>query len=198
MARRVLAVVAATMIWSMASGATAQTTSTSSTSTSSTSSSSTTSTSTTVTPTTSTTLANFCAGRVCTGRPPPAFLAGVNGEVALEEDSSCWSTPLPNAPGHVVGLCGDELDKVPDPILRIRAGETLTLRFGAAMTPTSIVLHRGTQSTPISAGNPARFVANLPVGVHEVFFSTRWYQGDASYLVRLDVRAAPRPLALTG
>ena len=148
--------------------------------------------------TTSTTFPNVCAGRTCTDRPPPAFLAGATGEVALEEGSYCWKSPIPNTEGHVMGLCGDTLAKVPDPILVVRAGETLTLRFGGAMTPTEVVLRRGEQSTSLPAGNPVRFVTNLPAGVHEVYFSTRWHQGDAVYLVRLDVRSAPRPLALTG
>ena len=193
MRARAAAVAVAGMIWSISSGATAQTTSTTSTSTSST-----TTTSTTITPTTSTTFPALCAGRVCTDRPPPAFLAGVNGEVALEEGSHCWTPPVPNTQGQHLFLCADELAKVPDPILRVRAGETLTLRFGAAMTPTAVAFRRGEQSTALTAGNPVRFPANLPVGVHELYFSTRWHQGDAAYLVRLDVRAAPRPLALTG
>ena len=206
MKRRVAALVAAGMLWSIASQATAQTTTTSSSTTSSSTTSSTTSSSTTSTSTTSTTIAdvNPCAGRQCTENPPAAFLAGVNGEVRLDEGSYCWSSPTPNAQGQFSARCVDKIARTPDAVLRVRAGEHLTLRF-AAMAPTEVSLERNGQSRALTAGNPVRFVADLPVGVHEVRFFTKWAQGSASHAVRLDVRAAttaptsdPRPLALTG
>ena len=193
MTRRTMAVFLVCVAWSTAATAAAQTTSTSTSSTSTSSSSTSTSTS-----TTSTTVPNPCAGRVCTDAPPPAFLAGVNGEVRLDDGSYCWQVPSPTVPGGFTGLCLDKIAKVPDALLRVQAGETLTLRFGAAMTPTVVTLELGTQQAPLAAGNPVRFVADLPVGIHEVRVFTRWPQGDASYTVRLDVRAAPRPIALTG
>ena len=206
MKRRVAALVAAGMLWSIASHATAQTTTTSSSTTSSSTTSSTTSSSTTSSSTTSTTIAdvNPCAGRQCTETPPAAFLAGVNGEVQLDEGGYCWSSPGPNAQGQFSARCVDKIAKTPDAVLRVRAGETLTLRF-AAMAPTEVSLETNGQSWALTAGNPVRFVADLPVGVHEVRFFTKWAQGSASHAVRLDVRAAttaptsgPRPLALTG
>ena len=206
MKRRVAALVAAGMLWSIASQATAQTTTTSSSTTSSSTTSSTTSSSTTSTSTTSTTIAdvNPCAGRQCTESPPAAFLAGVNGEVQLDEGGYCWSSPAPNAQGQFSARCVDKIAKTPDAVLRVRPGETLTLRF-AAMAPTEVSLERNGRSRAITAGNPVRFVADLPVGVHEVRVFTKWAQGSASHAVRLDVRAAttapvsdPRPLALTG
>jgi hypothetical protein len=106
-------------------------------------------------------------------------------------------------PGGFVGICADVFDRDPKALLVVRAGETLGLRFDTVLAPTFVQLDRGVQSTQITPGNPARFVADLPVGVHAVHFFTRWSQGDASYSVRLDVRAPttaqdPRPLALTG
>ena len=184
-------------------GAGAQTTTTTST----TSSSTTTSVvilTTTSTSTTSTTFPNPCAGgRPCADRPPDALLSGVSGEVRLDRGSSCWTRPNPDLPGGFVSLCADVFDRVPDSLLVVRVGETLSLRFDTTMTPTFLQLERGGQATQLTPGNPARFAATLPVGVHVVHFFTRWSQGDAGYSVRLDVRAAttaspPRVLALTG
>jgi hypothetical protein len=187
MKRRTAALLTACMGWSVASMAGAQTTSTS---TSNSTSSSTTSTSTTV--------VNPCAGQICTDRPPPAFLSGPNGEVALDEGGSCWRSPQPNAAGQLTAVC---VDKVPsgDPValLVVTAGETLTLRFGS-MVPTEVVFVDDGRSTALTPGNPIRLDANLSVGIHRIAVLTRWLQGDASYGLRLDVRTAGRPLALTG
>ena len=186
MHRRVVAVLVAGLALWCAAGAGAQTTTTSTTSTTSS------------TATTSTTIANPCTGQVCTAEPPAAFLAGSRGEVALERGSYCWQTFTPNPQGLVGGLCADRAAFDPDARLVVASGETLSLRF-SAMTPTQILLQRGETSTPLTAGNPARFVVNLPIGVHTVAFFTRWLQGDASYYVRLDVRAASTGrIALTG
>lgn len=175
--------------------ATAQTTSTSSTSTSTTSSPTT---STTTVPTTSTTRAHPCTGQVCTESPPAAFLSGRNGEVALDRGSFCWMSPTPNG----VGRCVDVFHREPEAQLVVQAGEPLTLRFGA-LSPTAVSLQRENSSTPLTAGNPVRFVADLPVGSHVIGFFTRWVQGDASYGVRLIVRRATTPtggvrISLTG
>jgi hypothetical protein len=198
MTRRTVAALVACVSWAVAPGAGAQTT-TSSTSTSS----STSSTSTTSTSTTSTTFPNPCAGRPCTDQPPAALLSGVNGEVRLDRGSTCWTRPNPDVPGGFVSFCADVFDQVPDALLVVRAGETLSLRFDTVLSPTFVQLDREEQSTQLTPGNPARLVADLPLGVQVVHFFTRWSQGDASYSVRLDVRAAttaqdPRPLALTG
>jgi hypothetical protein len=181
--------------WSSVAGA--QTTSTSSTS----STSSSTSTSTSTSSTTSTTVADPCATQPCTERPPAAFLAGSAGEVALEPGSFCWRSPTPTPPGGFSATCGDRLAFEPSTVLAVTVGETLTLRF-SALTPTSVVLEPGDRSTPLTAANPTSFTVDLPVGVRTVGFFTRWVQGDASYYLRLDVRAAAVPqgrsLALTG
>jgi hypothetical protein len=123
--------------------------------------------------------------------------------VRLDRGRSCWRSPAPDAQGNVVGICADVFDHVPEALLVARAGETLSLRFDTTMVPTFVQLDRGGQTTVLTAGNPTRFAADLPVGVHSVHFFTRWLQGDASYSVRLDVRAAPpasqpRSLTLTG
>ena len=188
----------AVMAWGVSTTAGAQTTTTSSSTSSST-------TSTSTIATTTTTLANPCVGQPCTARPPDAFVAGVNGEVRLDGGSFCWSSPAPDANGNFVGLCADTLLRDPDAVLVVRAGETLTLRFATAMSPTFVQLERGGQTTALTPGNPVRFGADLPVGSHVVRFFTRWLQGDMSYNVRLDVRATGAPatptrgrIALTG
>lgn len=195
MTRRTLGLLMAVGIWGVSATAMAQTT----TSSSSTSSSTTTSTSST----TSTTFLNPCAGQPCTDQPPAALLSGLNGEVRLDRGSSCWKRPDRDVPGGFIGVCADVFDRVPEALLEVRAGETLSLRFDTVLSPTFVQLTRGEQATQLTPGNPTRFVPDLPVGIHVVHLFTRWSQGDASYSVRLDVRAAspaqdPRPLALTG
>ena len=195
--RRTVGLLVALLAWGISTTAVAQTSSTSSSSTTSTTSTSTSS-------TTSTTFPNPCAGRPCTDQPPAALLSGVNGEVRLDRGSSCWTRPNPDVPGGFIGVCADVFDRVPEALLVVRAGETLSLRFETTLSPTFVQLNRGEQATQLTPGNPARFVADLPVGIHVVHFFTRWSQGDASFSVRLDVRASsttasdPRPLALTG
>ena len=197
MARRGTAVLAAIMVWSIASGATAQTTSTS-TSTSSTSSSSTTSTSATSTSTTSTTVAHPCTNQPCTVDPPAATLSGSGGDARLGPFEACWREITGESTKCLVST--PALD---EPVgLVIRAGETLTLRFDTTMRPSEVVLVRGDQPggnrTVLTPSNPTTFVADLPVGVYVISFQTKWTQGDVSYRLKVDVRAAPRPLALTG
>lgn len=172
----------------------AQTTSTSTTNTSTSSST----TSTTTIAITSTTIAHPCTGHVCTESPPAAFLSGLNGEVAVDRGSFCWMSPTPGG----VGRCLDELRSEHLPELVVQAGETLSLRF-EAMSPTAVSLQRENTTTPLTPGNPVRFVADLPVGTHEIMFFTGWLQGDASYVVRLVVRRATTPttgvrISLTG
>ncbi|HEV2759483.1 MAG TPA: hypothetical protein VGV86_07960 [Acidimicrobiales bacterium] len=198
MRRRTAGLILAVMVWGGSTTAGAQTTTTSSSTSSSTTSTS------TVAPT-STTLPNPCAGQPCTPQPPDAFVSGVNGEVRLDRGSSCWRSPSPDANGGFVGLCVDVLLRDPDAVLVVRAGETLTLRFATAMSPTFVQLERGGQTTALTPGNPVRFGADLPVGSHVVRFFTRWLQGDMGHSVRLDVRAAGGPatptrgnIALTG
>ncbi len=194
MRRRTAGLIVAVMVWGVSTTAGAQTTTSSSTSSSTTSTS-------TVATTTTTTLPNPCAGQPCTARPPDAFVAGFNGEVRLDNGSFCWRNPVPDG----VGLCADSPLRDPDAVLVVRAGETLALRFATAMSPTFVQLERGGQTTALTPGNPVRFGADLPVGSHVVRFFTRWLQGDMSYSVRLDVRAAGAPatptrgnIALTG
>jgi hypothetical protein len=196
MKRRTVAIVVAGALWWIASVATAQTTTTS-TSTST----STTSTSTTSTSITSTTVANPCAGQPCTDRPPDAFLAGASGEVRLDPGSFCWSGPVPGSAGLFGTLCADAAQRDPDATLVVSPGETLTLRFSTG-TPTEVILQREDVGRGLAPANPVRFTVDLPAGSTPVIsFFTRWPQGDASYSVRLQVRAATpvaRPLALTG
>lgn len=161
--------------------------------TSTTSSSSTTSTSTTSTSTTSTTRVNPCAGQPCTAEPPVATLSGSGGDVRLPPSDFCWrqitgeltqcqaSTPSPNAPVNLV----------------VRSGETLTLSFATTLRTSEVILHREGPTT-LTPANPTAFVADFRVGVYTITFQTKWFQGDVSYFLKVDVRAAPRPLALTG
>ena len=198
MRRRTAGLILAVMVWGGATTAGAQTTTTSSSTSSST-------TSTSTVATTTTTLPNPCTGQPCTAQPPDAFVAGVNGEVRLDRGSFCWSSWVPDANGNFGALCATVELRDPDAVLVVRAGETLTLRFATAMSPTFVQLARGEQTTALTAGNPVRFGADLPVGSHVVRFFTRWLQGDMSYSVRLDVRATGAPatptrgnIALTG
>lgn len=85
--------------------------------------------------------------------------------------------------------------------LVVRSGETLTLRFETTLLPREVVLHREGQpgaGTMLTPANPTTFVANLPVGVYFISFATKWNQGDVGYGLKIDVRAQPRPLSLTG
>ena len=198
MRTRTAGLIVAIMVWGLSTTAGAQTTTTSSSTSSST-------TSTSTVATTTTTLPNRCAGQPCTARPPDAFVSGVNGEVRLDNGSFCWSSPAPDANGNLLGLCADSPLRDPDAVLVVRAGETLSLRFATAMSPTFVRLETGGQATALTPGNPVRFAANLPVGSHVVHISTGWLQGDMHYSVRLDVRATGAPatptrgrIALTG
>ena len=198
--RRVTALTFVLITLWLAEGAGAQTTTTSSTTTSSTTSTSTTSTSipTTVAATTSTTQPNPCAGQPCTEQPPQAYLAGVNGEVRLDAGGFCWRRPAPDAQGNIVGLCTSVTPADPPVTLVVGRGETLTLRFDGPGAPTQVTLRENDVATPLAAGNPVRFAADYSVGFHILDVATVWLQGDVHYRVRLDVRAAPRTIALTG
>ncbi|HEX2046263.1 MAG TPA: hypothetical protein VHF27_00765 [Acidimicrobiales bacterium] len=199
--RRVTALTVTLLTLWLAQGAGAQTTTTTTSSTTSTSSTSTPST--TVAATTSTTQPNPCAGQPCTERPPEAYLAGVNGEVRIDTGGFCWRSPTPNAQGQIVGVCTSVVPVDPPVTLLVRRGETLTLRFDAPGAPIEVTFRENDVTTPRTAGNPVRFTADHAVGFHTIDVSTRWLQGDVSYRVRLDVRAAATPrtgtdIALTG
>jgi len=193
MHRRTVAVLTVALASALAPTALAQTSTTSTSSTSSTSSSSTSRTSTS-TSTTSTTFPNPCAGQPCTERPPDAFLAGANGEVRLDRESFCWTDPTPNAQGFLRTVCGDVLARDPDARLAVTPGETLTLRFATAATPTQVILERDDTGRDLTPGNPVRFTVDFPAGSSPIVrFFTRWLQGDMSYAVRLDVRSTAPP-----
>jgi hypothetical protein len=193
MARRTVAVLVAGMIWSIASGATAQTTSTS-TSTTSTSTSSTTSTSVASTSTTSTTAVHPCTGQLCTADPPMATLSGSGGNARLGPFSACWREMTGEST-----KCLAASVPLDEPVgLVVRTGETLTLRFDTTMRPSEVVLQSTGNPTALTPANPTTFVADLPVGVYAISFQTKWTQGNVTYRIKVDVRAAPRPLALTG
>jgi hypothetical protein len=196
--RRTLGLLLAVLIWGVSATAMAQTTTSSSSTTSSTSTStSSTSTSTTSTSTTSTTRVNPCTGQPCTVDPPVATLSGSGGSVRLTSFDYCWR--------EVVGeltkclIAARALD-VPVGLV-VRAGETLTLRFDTTLLPREVVLHRENQTgagTALSPTNPTTFVADLPVGIYFISFTTKWNQGDVTYSLKVDVREQARPLALTG
>ena len=180
-------------LW-LAQAAGAQTTTSSSTTSTSSTSSSTSST----VATTSTTQPNPCAGQPCTDRPPQAFIAGANGEVRLDAGGYCWRGVTPNLEGNIVGICTSVSFVDPPVTLVVRRGETLRLRFDAPGAPTRITLREHDVPAPLPAGNPVRFAADYSVGFHTLDVSTLWLQGDVSYRVRIEVRAAPGPIALTG
>lgn len=187
-------------------GADAQTTTTSTTTSSSTTSSTTVLT-TTSTSTTSTTVVNPCAGQPCTDLPPVATLSGSGGDIRLNPFSYCWRLPAPVAGHGLVTQCLAPALALDDPVQWVvRSGERLTLRFATDMSPTEIVLQRSDQpggtATPLTLANPTSFVADLPVGTVVLNFRTKWNQGDVTYRLKVEVRAAtasePRILALTG
>jgi hypothetical protein len=196
MVRRTVGMLLGVLIWGVSTTAMAQTTTSSSSTTSSTSTS-TTSTSTTSTSTTSTTRVNPCATQPCTADPPVATLSGSGGNVRLESSGFCWREMVGDLTRCVVSARA--LD---EPVrLVVRTGETLTLSFATTLLPREVVFHRENQpdgGTVLAPTNPTTLVANLPVGVYYVSFQTKWTQGDVGYSLKIDVRAQPRPLALTG
>lgn len=195
MARRTVGMLLAALIWGVSATAMAQTTTSSSTTTST--STSTTSTSSTSTSTTSTTRVNPCASQPCTADPPVATLFGSGGNVRLESYGYCWREIVGD-----LGRCLTAARPLDEPVrLVVRAGETLTLGFATTLLPGEVVFHRENQpgaGTLLSPTNPTTLVADLPVGVYYVSFQTKWTQGDVGYSLKIDVRAQPRPLALTG
>ncbi len=200
MTRRSLGLLMAVVIWGVSATATAQTTTSSSPTTSSTStstSSTSSSTSTTSTSTTSTTRVNPCAGQPCTADPPAATLSGSGGTARLFPEG-CWREIVGDLTKCLISARA--LD-VPAGLV-VRNGETLTLRFETTLLPREVVLLNGENqpgaSTALTPTNPTTFVANLPVGIDFIGFTTKWNQGDVSYSLKVDVRAEPRPLALTG
>jgi hypothetical protein len=195
MTRRTLGLLMAVLIWGVSATAVAQTTTSSSSTTSS--STSTTSTSTTSTSTTSTTRVNPCTGQPCTAEPPVATLSGSGGSVRLTSFDYCWREIVGELTKCVIAA------RAPDvPVgLVVRTGEMLTLRFETTLLPREVVLHRENQpgaGTALTPTNPTTFVADLPVGVSFISLATKWNQGDVGYGLKIDVRAQPRPLALTG
>ena len=195
MMRRTLLALVACLSWAVASGAGAQTTTTSTSTSTSSSTSSTTSTS-----TTSTTVVNPCTGQPCTAQPPVATLSGSEGNVRLDPFEYCWRA-IAGDTTQCIAATPAPIELVPVALV-IRSGETLTLAFSGTGRPTEVVLQRGDQPglnvSALTPANPAVFVAELPVGIYTINFRTKWNQGDVTYRLKVDVRAQPRPLALTG
>jgi hypothetical protein len=201
MTRRTLGLLTAVLIWGVSATAVAQTTTSSSTTSSTSTSTTSTSTSTTSASTTSTTRVNPCTGQPCTADPPEATLSGSGGSARLFPEG-CWQ--------EIVGeltKCVISARALDPPVgLVVRTGETLTLRFDTTLLPREVILHQENQpgaGTVLTPANPTTFVADLPVGVYFISFTTKWAQGDVGYSLEIDVRAAtpaqdPRPLALTG
>jgi hypothetical protein len=150
----------------------------------------TTSSSSTTAPASSTTTTT--AGGAGTGRPPVATLASAADEVTALQGSYCW----PQSNG-MTSLCADHLFLDPTDALAVSQGETLTLRFQTATSPTTISLQRfdrpngpTLETLTVPAGNPARFRADLPTGVWILVAFTEWDEGDATYFFKVDVRGA--------
>lgn len=172
---------------------TSSTSSTSQTSTSSTSSSTTTSTA----PMTSTTLGDLCTGQSCIAGPPEAFLVGAARDIRLGLAESCWRDGTPGG----VTKCTSAL--LTQPAVVVGSGETFSLRFATDLAPTGASLSVGGVTTALDAGNPMAIPVEFPTGTDTITVATRWLQGDARYLVTLDVRppaappAEPRPRAVS-
>jgi hypothetical protein len=178
-----------------AGAAGAQTTSTTSASSTSSSSTSSTSTLPSASSTTSTTVANPCTGQPCTAAPPAAFLSAAAGEVRLDMTGSCWLDPVPGAQGQLHHCVTALLANDPGATLVVQAGETLSLRFDTAMSPTQAAFTADDKTTALAATNPTTFKADFAPGSHTVIVNTQWLQGDSGYRVSLDVRAAAPPPA---
>lgn len=133
--------------------------------------------------TTTTTEPDTCSEGTCTAEPPAALLSARAGEIQAAQISYCWTDPDGDG-----ARCVDMRPDQPLPVLAVRQGEALTLRFATSARPTEVLLSQdGGEPRPLAAGNPTTFVVDLPPGGHDVRFFTRWQQGDAAYGVRLDV-----------
>ncbi len=160
-------------------------------------------------PTTSTTVVNPCIGQPCTADPPAATLSGTGGNVRMTSFNFCWQDPAFAVDGPRSRCLAGALapfESIPVGLV-VRSGEALTLSFDTRMSPTAVALERGDQTTALTARNPTEFTSSLPVGTYLVFFKTKWIQGNADYILKVQVRAAtagpatPRtgvPIALTG
>ena len=137
---------------------------------------------------TTTTVAPFsdpaCVLFECPPRPPAAFLASAGGEIQADGSSFCWAV------GGGLGLCADSDYREPSQALAVEQGETLLLRFAVRNAPASVAVR------PVL--NDGTDVADFPPGPTVLFIVTEWHQGDASYVVKLNVRAAPAPPSAAG
>jgi hypothetical protein len=142
-------------------------------------------------PTTSTTGVDPCTGRPCTAQPPAALLSGAAGEVRMDTSSACWRDPATMAQG--TAQCFSALIAPPGATLVVQQGETLSLRYVSPMAPTRAVFSFNDTSLMPGIANPTTFRADFPVGTTRVFLITGWLQGEVTYAVTLDVRAAATP-----
>ncbi len=155
----------------------------------------------TTTTTTTTTVERPCLVYECTGRPPDAFVSGSGGEVEADQGGYCWRPPGPDGTLSEVGVCTLTGPIDPEVALRVEQGETLSVRFATRESPSefsvrhfpSLTVGQPATVLPATAGNPARFRADLPPGVVLVNLGATWLQGSGSYVVKLDVRAPARP-----
>jgi len=143
--------------------------------------------------TTTTTGVDPCTGRPCTAEPPLGFLSGTAGEVRMDMSSACWRDPATTAPG--TARCFSALIAPPGATLVVQRGESLTLRYASPMAPTRAVFSFNDTSLMPGITNPTTFKADFPLGSTRVFLITGWLQGEVTYAVTLDVRAAATPPA---
>ena len=152
---------------------------------------------------TTTTVAPFsdpaCVLFECPPRPPAAFVAGDGGQIQADGSSFCWGVPGDG------GLCADSHYQEPSQALAVQQREPLRLRFAIRNAPTFVAARPVIgaagdvgDSIPVAGGNPSGFVADFPPGPTVLFIVTDWHQGDASYVVKLNVRAAPAPPSAPG
>ena len=154
-------------------------------------------TTTTQPPPATTTTPHPCAGQPCAPEPPNAVLSGSRGEVQVTPRNYCWLDPTAGVTHCAIDARAPGAPRGPS--LSVHQGETLTLRFVAALQPTEVAVHllEGVEAAPLRAANPTQFTVDLPPGTHDIDVFSRWLQGHTAHGVRLEVAPAPTTVVPT-
>ena len=130
---------------------------------------------------------------------PPALLAlGPGGTTApVPAVRACWAV------GGQGPLCYTDLPTGDEPLLVVPPGAIVAIGFatGSPLTIAITRLDAGGVRLPVTAPDRDLFVADFPLGTHNVIVTTTWPQGSADYLFRVEIRPVPivrDPLDRTG